>query len=78
MEYAFALNIGHLICHSSILNYISITVYIKCGSRNETESTSGTAHFLEHLHFKVLFNLIKGTGRRSRDRLECDVENFGG
>ncbi|CAD8062848.1 unnamed protein product [Paramecium sonneborni] len=48
-----------------------ITIYIKCGSRNETEATSGTAHFLEHLHFK-------GTGKRSRDRLECDVENFGG
>lgn len=77
-EFESALNIGHPICHSSILSYISITVYIKCGSRNETESTSGTAHFLEHLHFKVFLMFIKGTGRRSRDRLECDVENFGG
>jgi predicted Zn-dependent peptidase len=30
-----------------------MSVCIKCGSRNETEETSGTAHFLEHLHFKV-------------------------
>jgi hypothetical protein len=33
---------------------LSVTVFIKCGSRNETEETSGAAHFLEHLHFKVV------------------------
>lgn len=48
----------------------SITIFIKCGSRNETEETSGAAHFLEHLHFK-------GTGKRSRVSLESDVENIG-
>jgi hypothetical protein len=42
---------------------VSISVFIKCGSRNETEETSGVAHFLEHLHFK-------GTKNRTRDQLE--------
>lgn len=54
-----------------VCDYVSITVFIKCGSRNETEQTSGAAHFLEHLHFK-------GTGKRSRVQLELDVENMGG
>lgn len=71
MALEFAQNIGPQHCHSSLSLKISITIYIKCGSRNETEETSGAAHFLEHLHFK-------GTGRRNRDRLETDVENFGG
>jgi len=35
-----------------------VAAFIKCGSRSETEETSGTAHFLEHLHFKVKFKGI--------------------
>lgn len=42
-----------------------------CGSRNETLETSGTAHFLEHLHFK-------GTKKRSKEQLEVEIENIGG
>jgi processing peptidase subunit beta len=49
----------------------TVSVFIKCGSRNETIETSGTAHFLEHLHFK-------GTANRTRTQLELDVENMGG
>lgn len=52
-------------------NISSISVFIKCGSRNETPESSGTAHFLEHLHFK-------GTINRSREELEIGVENIGG
>lgn len=48
----------------------SISVFIKCGSRNETENTSGVAHFLEHLHFK-------GTKNRTREELELEIENMG-
>ncbi len=44
---------------------------IKCGSRNETVQTSGTAHFLEHLHFK-------GSRRKTRVQLEKGVEQIGG
>ena len=43
-----------------------MTIYIKCGSRNETEETSGTAHFLEHLHFKVEYNYYKKGYRKKR------------
>ena len=31
---------------------ISIGVWIDTGSRNETESTNGISHFLEHMVFK--------------------------
>ena len=37
----------------------------------ETNETNGTAHFLEHLHFK-------GTKRRTRSELEIEVEDEGG
>ncbi len=50
----------------------SLSVYIKCGSRNETEENSGTAHFLEHLHFK-------GTPKRANlADLAEEVEGKGG
>lgn len=80
MGLGFVLNSGQHHCHSiELVSYLSITIYIKCGSRNESEETSGTAHFLEHLHFKVItMSNLKGTGRRNRERLETDVENFGG
>ena len=46
-------------------------MFVNCGSRSETAETSGSAHFLEHLHFK-------GTNKRKRLNLELDVENMGG
>ncbi|KAL4433526.1 hypothetical protein ABPG74_002923 [Tetrahymena malaccensis] len=49
----------------------TVAAFIKCGSRSESEETSGTAHFLEHLHFK-------GTKKRSRQSLELEIENHGG
>lgn len=48
----------------------AVGVYIGAGSRNETLETSGAAHFLEHLHFK-------GSKKRTRTRLEKEVENMG-
>ena len=48
----------------------SVGIFVKAGSRNETLDTSGSAHFLEHLHFK-------GTTNRSRLQLELGVENLG-
>ena len=38
----------------------AIGVIIGAGSRHETLETSGTAHFMEHLHFKVQFIVILG------------------
>ncbi|EIN12467.1 hypothetical protein PUNSTDRAFT_141164 [Punctularia strigosozonata HHB-11173 SS5] len=48
----------------------TVGVWIDAGSRAETDATSGTAHFLEHMAFK-------GTGRRSQHALELEVENLG-
>lgn len=48
----------------------AVGVFIGAGSRNETLETSGSAHFLEHLHFK-------GTTNRTRRQLEMEVENSG-
>merc|ERR1712000_220860 len=49
----------------------TVGVWIDAGSRAETDETSGTAHFLEHLAFK-------GTQKRSQHQLELEVENLGG
>jgi len=46
-------------------------VWIDAGSRAETARTNGVAHFLEHLAFK-------GTGKRTQEQLELEVENMGG
>ncbi|GAA5820271.1 hypothetical protein JCM10212_000394 [Sporobolomyces blumeae] len=48
----------------------TVGVWIDAGSRAETDKTSGTAHFLEHMAFK-------GTGKRSQHQLELEVENLG-
>jgi processing peptidase subunit beta len=48
----------------------TVGVWIDAGSRAETDKTSGTAHFLEHMAFK-------GTNRRSQHALELEVENLG-
>lgn len=49
----------------------TVGVWIDAGSRFETDSTNGTAHFLEHMIFK-------GTEKRSARELEEEVENMGG
>ncbi|KAG7555375.1 Metalloenzyme LuxS/M16 peptidase-like [Arabidopsis suecica] len=49
----------------------TVGVWIDAGSRFESDSTNGTAHFLEHM-------LFKGTKRRSRRELEEEIENIGG
>lgn len=46
-------------------------MWIDAGSRYETDSTNGTAHFLEHMAFK-------GTTSRSVKDLEVEIENMGG
>lgn len=48
----------------------TVGVWIDAGSRAETDKTSGTAHFLEHMAFK-------GTNTRSQHALELEVENLG-
>jgi predicted Zn-dependent peptidase len=62
-------SVGPLVFQRTFLKRIN--VFVNCGSRSENENTSGTAHFLEHLHFK-------GSEKRSRHMLELGVENIGG
>ena len=40
--------------HSPWAQTSTVGVWIDAGSRAETDKTNGTAHFLEHLAFKVL------------------------
>ncbi|CAH8826139.1 unnamed protein product [Trichobilharzia szidati] len=48
----------------------TVGVWVDVGSRYETESNNGVAHFLEHMAFK-------GTDKRSQQSLELEVENKG-
>jgi predicted Zn-dependent peptidase len=50
---------------------LSIGVWVKGGSRHETPSQAGMAHFLEHMMFK-------GTGKRSSLDIARDVDLVGG
>ncbi|KAI5665703.1 hypothetical protein M9H77_15556 [Catharanthus roseus] len=49
----------------------TVGVWIDAGSRFESDETSGTAHFLEHMIFK-------GTENRTTRQLEEEIENMGG
>ena len=49
----------------------AVGVWIDAGSRYESESTNGAAHFLEHMAFK-------GTPARDTRQLEQEVEDMGG
>merc|ERR1712027_75828 len=48
----------------------TVGLWIDTGSRYETASNNGVAHFLEHVAFK-------GTAKRSQTQLELEVENMG-
>ncbi|OBA21642.1 hypothetical protein METBIDRAFT_12127 [Metschnikowia bicuspidata var. bicuspidata NRRL YB-4993] len=48
----------------------TVGMWINAGSRADNPSSSGTAHFLEHLAFK-------GTAKRSQYALELEIEDLG-
>lgn len=48
----------------------TVGLWIDTGSRYETATNNGVAHFLEHMAFK-------GTAKRSQTDLELEVENMG-
>merc|ERR1712106_907915 len=48
----------------------TVGLWIDTGSRYETATNNGVAHFLEHMVFK-------GTEKRSQTQLELEVENMG-
>ena len=53
------------------LESVALGVWIKSGSRNETEAEHGVAHLLEHMAFK-------GTARRTARQIAEEIENVGG
>jgi len=48
----------------------AVGMFIKVGSRDETDTNNGVAHFLEHIYFK-------GTKKRSEKDIEAEFENMG-
>jgi len=48
----------------------TVGVWIDAGSRYETASNNGAAHFLEHMAFK-------GTQKRTQQQLEVEIEDMG-
>jgi len=50
---------------------VSIGVFVKTGSRNETKEINGISHFLEHMAFK-------GTKKRSAKKIAEEFESIGG
>ncbi|ANK84659.1 MULTISPECIES: M16 family metallopeptidase [Rhizobium] len=53
------------------LESVALGVWIKSGSRNETEDEHGIAHLLEHMAFK-------GTARRTARQIAEEIEDVGG
>jgi predicted Zn-dependent peptidase len=50
---------------------VTIGVWVRRGSRHETEKASGISHFIEHMVFK-------GTKHRSAERIAAEVDSIGG
>ena len=53
------------------LQSVAIAVYVRAGSRDESEREHGLAHLLEHMAFK-------GTRSRTARRIAEEIENVGG
>jgi len=49
----------------------AVGVWLKRGSRHETDEASGVSHFIEHMVFK-------GTKTRSAERIAAEVDSIGG
>src|SRR6266850_304625 len=50
---------------------ISLGIWLKIGSRSETQELNGVAHFIEHL-------LFKGTSHRTAEEIARQVDSIGG
>jgi predicted Zn-dependent peptidase len=57
--------------HMPHLESVALGVWIKAGSRDETDAEHGIAHLLEHMAFK-------GTARRTARQIAEQIENVGG
>ena len=54
-----------------LIESVALGVWVKSGSRSETEEEHGIAHLLEHMAFK-------GTSKRTARQIASDIENVGG
>lgn len=50
---------------------VSVGIWVKTGSRDETEEENGISHFIEHM-------LFKGTKRRSAQQIAKEIDSVGG
>lgn len=57
--------------HIESVKSISVGIWVKTGSRNETEEQGGVTHFLEHM-------LFKGTDKRTAYEIAQSMESVGG
>ena len=54
------------------LESVTVTVWIKTGSRNENSKNSGVSHFLEHMFFKGT------TNRPTAKQIAEEIDSIGG
>jgi predicted Zn-dependent peptidase len=54
-----------------LIESVALGIWVKSGSRSETDPEHGIAHLLEHMAFK-------GTSKRSARQIAVDIENVGG
>ena len=50
---------------------VAVGVWLKQGSRHESDAHSGISHFIEHMVFK-------GTKNRNAERIASEVDSIGG
>lgn len=55
----------------SHLRSVALGIWVRSGSRRESEADNGIAHFMEHMVFK-------GTKRRSAEEIACSFDSIGG
>jgi len=69
----FALHNGvRIVCEQiPYVKSISLGIWVKTGSRNETMKNNGISHFIEHM-------LFKGTEKRSAAEIAESIDNIGG
>ncbi len=54
-----------------LIESVALGIWVKSGSRSETDAEHGIAHLLEHMAFK-------GTSKRTARQIAVDIENVGG
>ena len=61
-----------IVCeHVPYVKSVSLGIWVKTGSRNESKKNNGISHFIEHM-------LFKGTKKRSAAEIAESIDNIGG